>query len=507
MKKIYFAILLASAVGLASCSMDEKPYGYLDDQTAIQGAEDLARIANVQYGSLRGMTSGSWIYRPDIQMDEFHGLISNGNREGVFSNGTFNSSTSEIEDFFYSCYSVIATSNELIQQGRELIAASTDADTLELSNSTAVGHFTRAFSYFWLADHFCQPYTQITPTTAHSGAQIVTVYNPSGDIATYPDRSTLEETFNLIESDLDIAYTRLKNYEAAGNTDALVQGANYLSSYVVEALQARVALVKGDYATALAKAKDVINSGIYTLTTIDDYANLWTNDTGTEIIFQPFMSTGELGGSIGAEYISSDESSADYIPTATTWAMYDEGDVRFDAFFKIYQNLDVSGTQTPAFVLNKWPGNVALRTGTTNNIRNMSKAFRLSEQYLIAAEADARLGNTSEGSTYLNTLRANRITGYEAGNYSNATALLNEVLSEREKELLGEGFRMSDLRRTGQGFTRYADHPENSTLNSLVVAAGRSLSYSAGDHRYTWPIPNSEFDANPNLNGQQNPGY
>lgn len=505
MKKIYFSILLASAVGFTSCSMDQTPYGSLDDQTAIRDSVDLARFANVEYTSLRSMTSGAWIYRPDIQMDEFHGLISNGNREGSFANGLINSSTSEINSFFSSCFSVIATSNELITKAQEQLAANTD--TTSISNSLAVGYFTRAFAYFWLADHFCQSYTQTDPNAAHSGAQLTTVYNPSGDISTYPDRSTLAETYALIESDLQNAYTRLKAYEAAGNTDNLKPNANYLSSYTVEAMQARVALVKGDWQTALDKAKDVINSGVYTLTPIADYASLWTNDQGTEVIFQPIMSSDELGGSTGAEYISNSETTADYIPTFETIAQYDDGDVRFDAFFKVYRNLDVSGTKTAAFVLNKWPGNTALRSGTTNNIMNMSKAFRLSELYLIAAEADARLNNVSEGSTFLNTLRAARITGYTGGTHSNATTLLNDVLAERKKELLGEGFRMSDLRRTGQGFTRYASHDENPTLNDLVVGTGRALSYTAGDHRYTWPIPSDEMDANPNLKGQQNPGY
>lgn len=504
MKKIYFSILLASVVGLSSCSMDEKPYGPLDDQTAIEDSTDLARFANVQYGSLRSMTSGAWIYRPDIQMDEFHGLISNGNREGIFSNSAITPSTSETESFYASCYSVIATSNELIEKAKELTANTTD--TLRISNSMAVGYFTRAFAYFWIADHFCQSYTQTDPNAAHSGAQIVTTYNPTGNTAAYPGRSTLAETYSLIESDLNEAYNRLKAYENAGNKTAVAPNATLLSSYTVEAMQARVALVKGDWQTALDKAKDVINSGVYTLTPIADYNTLWTSDTGSEIIFQPFMNTSELGGSTGEEYISDSETSADYIPTFDVLAMYDDGDARFNAFFKVYNQLDVNGTKLQAYVLNKWPGNTTLRTGTTNNIVNMTKPFRLSEMYLIAAEADARLNNAAEGSQFLNTLRTARITGYTAGTY-NANTLLSEVLSERKKELIGEGFRMSDLRRTGQGFTRYASHRENPNLDQFVVARGRSISYTANDYRYTWPLPKTEFDTNPNLAGQQNPGY
>lgn len=71
----------------------------------------------------------------------------------------------------------------------------------------------------------------------------------------------MKETFDLINSDLSEAYTALKAYEATNNKDvaALLQPcAIYLSSYAVEALQARVALFTGDWATAKAKAEDVI---------------------------------------------------------------------------------------------------------------------------------------------------------------------------------------------------------------------------------------------------------
>ena len=100
------------------------------------------------------------------------------------------------------------------------------------------------------------------------------------------------------------------------------------------------------------------------------------------------MTPTELGGSNGAEYINSSETGADYIPTFAVLNLYGEGDVRFNTFFKVYQKLDVEGTNYQAYVLNKFPGNAALRTGTTNNIMNMSKVFRSSEMYLIAAEAE-----------------------------------------------------------------------------------------------------------------------
>ena len=395
MKRIYIFMLAAAAL-LSACSMDQEPYGSLSDKTAIQNSTDLGRFRNQLYASLRGVTSGSWIYDSDLQMDEFHGLISNGNRGGEFSNALITSSTSDITSFYASGYSVIATANELLAKGQELLDAKADS-AAQIQKYMGEAYFVRGYMYFWLADHFCQPYTQIDPTKAATGLQLTTTYNPTADISTYPSRSTLEETYKQIEDDLNKAYDQVK-----ANPEA--QNAAYVSQDAVAALQARVALVKGDYQTALAKAKEVIGSGRYTLTPIAGLTDLWTNDKGTEVIFRPC--------------------------------------------------------------------NPALRTGTTNNIVNMSKMLRLSELYLIAAEADARLNNLTEGTQYLNDLRKARITDYQAGSYTSASALLSAVLTERRKELIGA-----------------------------------AMTYAANDYRLTWPIPKDEMDANPNLKGQQNPGY
>ncbi len=511
MKKTYFSFMLIGALTFASCSMDQAPYGQLDDKTAIQKTQDLRQFRNQLYSNMRTITSGAWLYEQDIQMDEFHGLINNGNREGVFSLGSFTPSDNDIKGYWQSCYNVIAKCNSLIEKATSLINNETisDEDKVAIARYYAEAHFVRAYAYFWLADHFCQSYTQTDPAKAASGLPLSTSYNPSGEIGTYPSRSTLNDTYSFIEEDLNVALAGIQAYEASGASDVSTldaPNASYISSYAVQALQARVALVKGDWATAAQKAEDVISSGIYQLTDIDDYAKLWSEDAGTEVIYRPFMSPTELGGSNGTEYISSSETAADYIPTYAVLALYEDNDVRFDAFFKVYTKLNVEGSDYAAYVLNKFPGNTALRTGTTNNIMNMSKVFRLSEMYLIAAEAEARQGNTTQANTYLHYFLAKRLDGYEATDYT-ANNILSVILNERQKEFIGEGMRMSDIRRLGRGFTRYPDHPENTDLESVIVITGRNVTYSATDHRLTWPIPKEEMDANPNMAGQQNPGY
>lgn len=513
MKKIYFSLMLLCAMAFTSCSMDQAPYGSLDDQTAIEKEKDLRQFRNSLYASMRGVTSGTWLYLSDIQMDEFHGLISNGNRIGTFSNGTITISDGDISNKWSGCYSTIATANAIMDHAASMTASDAFSanDKVAFAHYAAEAHFVRAYLYFWLADHFCQSYTQCDPSKAASGLPLSTKYNPTGNLADYPSRSTLDETFALIEEDMQKAYEGLAAYEKSGVTveKEESQPLAYIHSLTVRALQARVALVKGDWENAAKYAEAVINSGKYKLTTIKDYAKLWTNDEGTEIIFRPNMTPTELGGCNATPFVSESETKADYIPTYGTLDLLwmNEGDIRAEVFLKLYENLQVEGSNYEAYVFNKFPGNSELRTSSNNNLMNMSKPFRLSEMYLIAAEAEARLNHIEDANKYLNTFLNNRIVDYEPQTYSEPTTFLKVVEEEREREFIGEGMRMSDIRRYGKGFKRVSLHEENETLDKIIVKQGKAIQYKANDYRLTWPIPKAELDANPILKGQQNPGY
>lgn len=502
-KKYFFAAILAASTLFTSCDMDMRPYGTLDDETGVQTVNDYERFRNGLYLSLRGLTSGEYVYATDIQADQFQGTITNDNRMGIISIGNIMSSDQDITDYWGNVYSVINSANYAIEKMETRLAdGSLGADdNLAVSRYLGESKFIRAYCYFWLVDHFCEQYSTETAQAAHKGLPLVTAYNPTGDSGAYPGRSTQDETYILIEGDLQDAYDALVAYEQT-NDENVASNAHYLSSYAVLAMQARVALAKGDNATALSKAETVINSNIYPLTGITDYAALWTDDEGTEVIFRPFMSSSELGNSTGSTYQDVNLDNADYIPTYDVLAMYGAGDVRFNAYFDDWK---LTSSQVEAYIFCKYPGNESLKTGTEPNYMNMAKVFRTSELYLIAAEAAIETDGT-KANKYLNELRSQRIEGYQAVTY-NGTELRDQIRLERQRELIGEGFRLSDLRRWGLGFARNPEHPENPAIEDILVVNSSAVSYEAGDHRYVWPIPSDEMDINPQLEGQQNPGY
>jgi hypothetical protein len=165
--------------------------------------------------------------------------------------------------------------------------------------------------------------------------------------------------------------------------------------------------------------------------------------------------------------------------------------------YNLYSNTDVRQSViqagntkggAAAYVVVKFPN-------ATNADRDNIKVLRLSEVYLIAAEASLP-GDESDALTYLNDLVAQRDPSF-AGYSSTGAALLSDIVTERRKELAFEGDRFSDLNRLKM--------PINRVSNPGAIPAPLSIAYPS-DIRLA-PIPLIEIQANPNIAGQQNPGY
>lgn len=520
MKKILFSILASGAL-FSSCNMDEAPVGKLNDDTAIQSVLDAEKFRNGIYNNIRSITGmgsneATYITTPEIQADMFVGTLINGNRMGMISLGNINPSDKDNELLWQIPYDYIAAVNYFLPK-LETLMSDDNLDSASMATLTRFrgeAKWARAYYYYYLMDHFCRAYTAGDPAEAATGVPLVSSYNPSGDYASYPGRSSLKETMEFIEKDLTDAYNDLKAYESAdanGSAANLKANAYYLSTNTVTALEARLALIKGDYAKAVSKAEELINCGQYTLTDSDNYPAIWTDDQGSELIFVPFCNQTQSSGigALGTTYINSDTEKADYIVTSNALNMYDaENDVRYEWFFEP-RELNVNGMRVVAPCFVKFPGNPTLNTGSNNALKNRPKPFRLSEMYLIVAEAAAESNQADKANKALNDLRAARIAGYENETYGGQN-LINQIRAERAKELIGEGFRISDLRRWGLGFGRsvdYSNYVEYQDVPLIIVPDGANIAYSAGDHRFILPIPTGEMETNPNLNGQQNPGY
>lgn len=510
MKKIYLGLLAAAALMTTSCDMNTTNYGVIDLDNAIESKADAQKFLNGIYSNLRGCTAGDYIAVSEMQMDQFVGTLDNGNRLGQISKGQIQASSQDITPLYEAMYTRIASANYFLPELEKLIESDdfSDSDKTEFTYMRGSTKFARAYYYWFLLNMFCEVPSSSNLDTPAKGVQIVTEYHPTADRSAYPGRSTIRETVALINQDLADAYSDIKAYENAGNMQYVGPNAAFLSSYTVEALQARMALLCGDNSTALTKAEDVINSGYYALTEAADYAAIWTDDEGDELLFVPYGDQQEGAPTTGVNWLTNaTKTTSDYLPTPEALVAYDSGDVRFSAFFSVY-GFTISGISVRGYAFTKFPGNSALNTGTTNAMRNKAKPFRLSELYLIAAEAAAATNATDKANNYLNSLCSKRNPNYVETQRS-GTQLTTAIRNERSKELIGEGFRFSDLKRWAEGFTRTCDYSliGLSSLDDVVDPGYLGITYTATDTRFVWPIPQDEMSVNPQLAGQQNPGY
>lgn len=118
---------------------------------------------------------------------------------------------------------------------------------------------------------------------------------------------------------------------------------------------------------------------------------------------------------------------------------------------------------------------------------NNPKVIRLSEVYLIAAEAALKSidDNGVTAAKYINDLREKRITGYSDVN----TVTLDEILKERRIELNGEGHMAWDMWRNKK------------SVNNPKVG---KIDYT--DYRTILPIPQAEINTSHGVI-KQNFGY
>jgi hypothetical protein len=184
-------------------------------------------------------------------------------------------------------------------------------------------------------------------------------------------------------------------------------------------------------------------------------------------------------------------------------------DIRFAAFFEPFMLSVSTGAQGAVYMFDKYLGNPDLIKvlNVDQHYTNKPKPFRIAEQYLIAAEAYAGLQDATTGGKYLNELKKNRIAGYVEKTFGSADLLLAEVQDERHRELVGEGFRLVDLKRWGQGVNRANAYQDPNLILMPGAEQTTALNKAYDDFRMVWPIPKSETDVNPQIKKQQNPGY
>lgn len=504
MKKILYNTLtfIAGLTFLASCNLDKYPETAINTTEAMESPADCYNFLTGLYASTKSMYSGFYTYSTDLMTDCYHAIKNFGNWDGDYYTYSIVASTGDVATVWNNFYGRIGNANFLITGAKNLIESGnlSTGDLESVQEYYGEACFLRALMYFKLTEYFCKAYDKSTAESTF-GVPVVTEYAPTAVASKYPHRGTLAATYAQIDEDL-------KEAEKYVTTEGSPNAA-YVTKDIVTALRARFALSAQDYQIAYENANSLIQGKKYALVTdAAKFADGWVNDNLSETLWQPVIIDASDGGSANSYFINNltgneGDDDPQYIPEDWVLNLYDaSADIRYNAYFE-ERAIDARGNKGNLVLLVKFPGNKKFNTSASSRYVNMPKIFRIAEMYLIAAEAAYNNGNEKVASDILNDLRTARIAGWAKTDYS-GTALQKEIRDERVRELFGEGFRLSDIKRWHIGFSRSAG--QNPSL--LQTGANYvSLSLPADSPKFVWPIPTTEISANPQMKGEQNEGY
>ncbi len=458
MKKIYLSFGLAAGLTLSSCSLDTEPSTSLAEGAAITSTSDLQNAVN-GIGYLLSedrMTYGAeYAIYADLLTNDFRIAKDYGQSKPI-SNYSI-TKNDELPDYaYYYYYKAIANCNKALQLSGNM---ERDEDVINLTGQL---YAWRGLLHFDIARMFAHiPSTVSDVNAANSGIVLSTeVYEPTFK----GSRSTLKETYNQIISDLTTAIGLLDK-----DVD---NGTGYFNYYAALAIRARAYLYMGDYAKALADAKEVIADGGYTLYTIANYEKVWAQEGTSESIFELLIT----------DTHNAQRNSVGYYCDANGYP-----ECAFNEDGKLYQYLstatdDVRSNLIKVQSLGAFPAKYPGRGGL---YVNNPKIIRLSEVYLIAAEAELKgNSNGAAAASYINEIEKNRISGYT----DVATVTIDDIIFEYEKELFAENQIAFAYWRNKQSVT-------NQLGNTIDCDNIRTI----------MPIPQREIDYDPTL--VQNAGY
>lgn len=536
MKKIkYLSIGLFTLTLLVSCSKDSlEPTQYNSiDPASLKTYDDIRLVADGMYKLMR---STAYYGRDYIIFDEVRSdnTFSSGNSGRFVTPGAMNMTDNDAYagDTFSDIYTPIASANIVINSN---VTGDTDA----IMHTKGEAYAVRALCHFDLLKLFGQQYVDGQGGLNSLGIAYITEYKGTN---VFPTRNTVAEVKTKIYADIDAAIANLM--PSLNDPDNI-----RITSYAAHALKSRIALYFKDWQIAKDEAQIVIDSNYYTMATaanyvssftvssavnnkvftlkslsndnnsIDGLANIYRGNTYGDInvlqdlrdVFGGF-GTGTLAGGVFTDVTHSSGNFAvgqtitgTGIPANTTITGLLTGTgANSGGTYTVSTVVNVSSTAVTG-LSSDVRGSTAMIKVVSGKLRNVGKyptpspyndnpiIMRYEEVVLNYAEALFRMNASDPAAlTALNSIVTNRApVASPIPPYTSVTE--DNILLERRKELCFEGFRFTDLARTGR----------NIPLVSPIQQTHGGVTY--GSFRYAFPIPVKELNAN--FNTIQNIGY
>lgn len=317
-------------------------------------------------------------------------------------------------------------------------------------------------------------------------------------------RTPKAQVYQQIIQDLTEAQAVLSESYVDGTLMALSSERVRPNKWAATALLARTYLYIGDNENAENQATAVINNNtLYSLSPLNQA--FLKNSTETIWSVQPVGTLTLANTAEGRVFTLSTAGPTTSTPvflSSQQMEAFKPGDLRGTVGYWI-GSVAVSGTTY--FYPTKY------KIGSTSTATaEYSMMLRLSEQYLIRAEARVQNGKIAAAAADLNLLRA-RARAAQTVSVPNPlpailttlspTDAMTAVMEERQAELFTEwGHRWLDLKRAGT-----IDRVMTLVTPSKVTSSSTPNNWNSAYSLY--PIPQAELDRSPLLTGHQNPGY
>lgn len=492
MKRIYlFSTILSILLLLPACGndwLDEMvPQTDVETEKSMNTAKEAEQTLNGIYSLFRKFEyyGARYTYYGDATGEDML-TVNDSKRVAkyyLFELTEVNSPT----NFWSFPYQVIRNANNILSYVNSLDEADLTSALKDIKGQALT---IRAMGHFDLVKVFGEPYTK------SNGASLGVPVVPK-NIATHdkPARNTVAEVYDQILKDLTEASGLISKSKNDGK----------VNWFATRLLLARAYLYMDNNSEAYKVVSELIQEveggKTYKLFSNSEYASAWKEKTGSEYFYVIQNNSAEISDS--KEFIS-------YLMHPSG---YDDISVS-DDYLNLFE--DSEGENVPLKLKNGEAVNdVRLKLITYKNntkevgdfyylgkymspdyITSNIPVLRLSEAYLIGAEAAFKSNNKSKAVEYLNKIvsRGNPDASVKEGDIT-----LDRILVERRKELVGEGHRLFDAMRNNKKIER------KGVLHRSTLLTADTKSFDWNYEKILLPIPVKELNANPNM--KQNPGY
>ncbi|RYY37404.1 MAG: RagB/SusD family nutrient uptake outer membrane protein [Sphingobacteriaceae bacterium] len=495
--KVIAAFLLVVMLAETSCKkwLDEKPINTVTEDQAWQTGTDAEGAVAAGYAifrrALSGLTkddtpsttrNGSWgdyYFWGDSRSGDWITPNNDGDWNAGFQNHLIERTELEPMTNWRLFYRAIEQCNLVLEKIPDITNGLTDERKAQL---IADARFLRAMSHFYAARIWGDVPINLKARNV----------DPLG-------RQPLVTVMQMVIDEVDAALPALLWENKGTRKESTSRG----TKGAALALKAHAQMWLKDYQGASATMQEIINSGIFRLVPIDQFRALFDTGESEEMIFQMYYNAklGEYSdyyGHIMTYYLTNPYTSRGElslaVPRSKILEIYpdyarDKSDKRVPAFFESI-DFSVSNSELrPVFPDPLQNGERAIMFAKFRKVKdrtyNLMDApvpiFRYADILLLKAEADARTGRVTEALENLNKVRTR--AGIPVFTRDDAPVVIEEVLEERRRELVGEFHRVYDLVRLGRLHE----------FNSFITAQGEK------DGAGFFPVSDEAFANNPNM--------